>query len=210
MRSMRIAGSGLLAITLMTACGERNTPTEVTGTQDLQFSFANNPDNGNPRIVRFGDVFAFLLVDPRTDLFSVQASTNRQFGCNESPDLISIMEAQEIWHNTDDPAAGQLNQLVLGKGIYIAVFEGWEGWLASGEDCGDLFARKLADGPGNFTYTDNDFFAYLREHQNANAFGFTAQGNLNLLAGGTVHYNGISKCVGTVNRFQCVDQINLQ
>jgi hypothetical protein len=210
MRPIRITASGLLTVGLMAACGEGNAPIGVPGTSHPQYSFMNNPDNGNPRIVRFGDVFAYLLIDPSTDRFSVQASTNRQFGCNESPDLISLMEAQEIWHNVEDPAAGQLNQLVLGRGIYIAVFEGWESWLASGEDCADLFARKLADGIGNLTYTDNDFFSFLRETQNANAFGFSAQGKLNLVAGGSAHYNGMSKCVGNASHAQCVDRINLR
>jgi hypothetical protein len=210
---MRKLGTCLIAAlcttALLVACADTPTPTENTP----QFSFANNPFNGNPRIARFSDRAGYLLIDPTTNLFSVQASGNLQFGCNAPPDFFTFMDVQGILHNPDDPLFGQINELRLARGVFIAVFQGWADWEAGGFDCDDLFSRKLAEGVGNFTATDNDVFVFLRENNNANAFGFVAQGKLERVGGGTAHYNGVSKCVWDGNDFasgKCKDKINFR
>lgn len=207
---MRSLAFPLVAV-LFAGCG-REPPTAPERLVVPSFTFINNPDNGNPRIVRYGAGFGFLLIDPKTGLFSLQAATNRQLGCNVPPQFINFMDVQDILHNPDDPLAGQINELIIGKDIYIAVYEGWDEWVAAGSTCDDLFARKLAEGfNGNFRYTDNDLFIFLRDHNNHNAFGFVAQGKLNRVGGGTANYNGVSRCVwdgydGAT--LKCVDRIN--
>jgi len=75
-------------------------------------------------------------------------------------------------------------------------------------------SRKIAEGTGNFVNTDNDLSPDLRDHNNYNAFGFTAQGELDRVDGsGKVHYNGVSKCVWDgfdLATVKCEDKINLQ
>jgi len=174
------------------------------------YRVAWNPDNGNPRILRTEHTAAFLLIDPATGQFSLQAAWNRQFGCVDPPEIYTLVDIQDILHDPDDPLAAQINELILGRGVYIAVFDGWDAWTG---DCGDLFARKLAEGFGTITGTDNDVFVFLRESANSNAFGFVAQGRLTRTGGGAVHYNGVGRCVWDGNtgaRFRCTDRIVLR
>jgi hypothetical protein len=202
-----------LVVVLFAACG-REAPTAPEKSLAPSLSFINNPDNGNPRIIRYTTGVGFLQIDPKTRLFSLQAATNRQMGCNVPPQFISLMDVQDILHNPDDPLAGQINELIIGKDIYIAVYQGWDEWAAGGFDCNDLFARKVAEGfNGNFRYTDNDLFTFLRDHNNQNAFGFVSQGKLNRVGGGTAQYNAIGKCVWDgvdFTNIKCVDRINFR
>lgn len=211
MRDLHIAGTMLVLGALGAACADQPAQPHQPAANGPSFTFANNPDNGNPRIARFEDVVGYVIIDPVTNRFSLQASTNRQFGCNEPPDLFTFMDVQNILHNPDDPLVGQINEVRLGKGVYIAVFRGWDGWVAANFDCADLFSRKLAEGVGNFTNTDNDVFVFLREHTNTDAFGFVAQGRLTLVGGGTAAYNGVSKCTWDgvdIATLRCKDKIN--
>jgi hypothetical protein len=183
-------------------------PTTVTG--GPQFTFANNPDNGNPRIIRFGDRIGFLLVDPATNLFSLQAGTNRQFGCVSPPTYLTFHDVQQHLQTPDDPLASAIHELRILKDAYLAVYQGPYPFT----DCADLASRKIAEGIGSFRNTDNDLVTFLRDHNNYNAFGFVAQGRLQRVDGaGAVQYNGVSRCVwdgvdGT-EKFHCKDKINL-
>lgn len=203
----------LLVAVLCVGCG-RESPTTPQRLLVPSLTFMNNPDNGNPRIIRYTSDVAFLQIDFKTQLFSLQAATNRQFGCNNPPQFINLMDVQDILHNPDDPLAGRIKELIIGKDIYIAVYRGWDEWVASGFNCADLFARKVAEGfHGNLRYTDNDLFTFLREHNNHNAFGWVAQGKLDLVAGGTAQYNALGKCVWDGIDFaaiKCVDKLNFR
>jgi len=194
---------------LLVACG-REPAAPATAPNGPAFDFINNPDNGNPRIVRFGDRVGFLLVDAEANLFSLQAATNRQFGCVNPPTYLTFHDVQQILENPDDPEAGQIHELRILKDAYIAVFQGPYPF----SDCADLASRKLAEGFGSFRNTDNDLVIFLRETNNFNAFGFVAQGTLQRVGGGTAHYNGVSKCVWDgfdgAQLFRCKDKINLQ
>jgi len=194
---------------LLVACG-REPAAPATAPNGPAFDFINNPDNGNPRIVRFGDRVGFLLVDAEANLFSLQAATNRQFGCVNPPTYLTFHDVQQILENPDDPEAGQIHELRILKDAYIAVFQGPYPF----SDCADLASRKLAEGFGSFRNTDNDLVIFLRETNNFNAFGFVAQGTLQRVGGGRAHYNGVSKCVWDgfdgAQLFRCKDKINLQ
>jgi len=202
----RSLGSVLVALLVGAACTERPGPTAVRG--GPSFDFVNNPDNGNPRILRFGSTAGWVIVDVESNLFSLQAGTNRQFGCHAA-DVFDVMSVQRLLSNPDDPIARAM-EVRLGQDVYIAVFQGPFPFT----DCADLMSRKIAEGTGHFVNTDNDLAPFLRDHNNSNAFGFTAQGTLYLVDGsGRVHYNGQSKCVwdGTdPTTLKCEDKINLQ
>lgn len=209
MRPIPIAGTLVVGLALLAACAERPDPTAVRAGPAPSFDFSNNPDNGNPRIFRFGDRVGFLLIDAEANLFSLQAATNRQFGCVDPPTYLTFHHVQGILENPDDPLAGRINELRILKDAYLAVYRGPFPF----SDCADLASRKLAEGFGNFRNTDNDLFVFLRDHNNSNAFGFVAQGTLQRVGGGTAHYNGVSKCVWDGTDFasiRCKDQINLK
>lgn len=208
MRPIPIAGTLVLSLTLLAACADRSEPTAVRAGPAASFDFINNPDNGNPRIVRFGDRIGFLLIDVEANLFSIQAPTNRQAGCVNPPTYLTFTDVQQILLNPDEPLAAAIHELRILEDAYLAVYQGPFPF----SDCADLFSRKLAEGFGGFRNTDNDLVPFLRDHHNYNAFGFVAQGTLQRVGGGTAHYNGVSKCVwdGTdIASIRCEDRINL-
>jgi len=205
---MRKSCFTLVPLLLIVACGRE--PQAPAASDGPVFTFTNNPDNGNPRIVRFGDRVGFLLIDAQANLFSLQAGTNRQFGCVDPPTYLTFHDVQQILENPDDPAAGMIHELRILKDAYLAVYQGPFPF----SDCADLASRKLAEGFGSFRNTDNDLVIFLRETSNFNAFGFVAQGTLQRVGGGTAHYNGVSKCVWDgfdgAQLFRCKDKINLR
>lgn len=181
---------------------------DPANTSQPQFDFMNNPDNGNPRFLRFQDQVGFLLIDQQANLFSVQSPTNRQFLCVDPPTYLTFADVQQHINTPDDLLGSAIHELRILKGAYVAVYQGPFPFV----DCADLFARKLAEGIGSFRNTDNDLITFLRQHSNFNAFGFVAQGKLQLVGGGRAMYNGVSKCVWDgvdgVKKFKCVDKIN--
>lgn len=198
-------------VVLLLACGqEASAPTTSTRPE---FDFTNNSDNGNPRILRYGnELLGLLLVDPETHLFSTAGSL-QNWAATCPSNVLTVTNIQDIIHNSDDPIAGQINELYLGRGVYIAVYQGFSDWEAGGFDCGDLSARRIAEGTGSFTYTDNDLYIWAREHRLTNAFGFVAQGRLTRVAGGTVRYYGVSRCLWDgydIATLRCNDKINLR
>jgi len=205
MRASRlIIGCSLLCVA-PAACSDTRDPAAPGGPSA---SVSWNPDNGNPRIIRFQDNTGFLLIDPVTDVFSIQSWGDGQLGCNAPPTLYSYEDAQGILHPD-----GQINVLEMGRGIYIAVFRGWSAWAATGLDCGDLFPRKVAEGSGGIVFTDNDYDAPFRDSHNSDAYGFTATGQLALVGGGKVAYTGVSRCEwdgDTGARARCTDRIDLR
>ncbi len=202
---MRKSLLSLVSLLFLMGCADE--PTTITS--GPQFTFANNPDNGNPRLIRFGDRVGFLLIDPVANLFSLQAGTNRQFGCVNPPTYLTFHDVQQHLLTPDDPLASAIHELRILNDAYIAVYQG--PWPFA--DCADLLSRKLAEGIGSFRNTDNDLIVYLRENTNYNAFGFVAQGRLERVGGGTAVYNGVSKCVWDgvdgADKFHCKDKINL-
>jgi hypothetical protein len=194
----------LISLTVLLSCAQE--PTRLTS--GPQFDFANNPDNGNPRIIRFGDRIGLLIVDVEANLFSLQAGTNRQFGCVNPPTYLTFHDVQQILANPDDPESGAIHELRILKDAYIAVYQGPFPFA----DCADLASRKIAEGFGSFRNTDNDLLVFLRENTNHNAFGFVAQGSLRRVGGGTAQYNGVSRCVWDgedVSSVRCTEKINL-
>ena len=198
-------------VTLVLACGQE-TSAPTTSTRP-ELDFTSNPDNGNPRILRYGnDLLGLLLVDPETHLFSTVGSSETWAAACPS-NVLTVTDIQDIIHHPDDPIAGQINELYLGRGVYIAVYQGFSDWEAGGFDCTDLSARRIAEGTGRFTYTDNDLYVWGREHRLTNAFGFVAQGQLTRVAGGTVRYYGVSRCLWDgydIATLRCNDKIDLR
>lgn len=169
------------------ACSERPV---LTATDEAVFSpdvrtldnFSNNPDNGNDRVFRFEQNVFFVIFDPNSTL-AVAHSSFPDCGGDLEP-----VSTQWIQDNPDDPLSAKIREVTLADPINIFVVD-----LAQAGNCFGF--RLVASGTGKLVNTDNDIFTFLRPNNNANAFGFTAQGRLTAPAGDRVHYNGVSKVV---------------
>ncbi len=190
---MRTSPLTLVPLLLLVACDRGTVP--PTAAEGVSLNFTNNPDNAHPRIVRFQDVFGYFIVDWDRSLFSIQAATDGQFGCNATPTFYSFLDVQDLLNNTDDPVAGRVIELVQGRGVHIAVYRDPAGWVAAGLGCDALLERKVAEGTGNLTYTDNDLLAFLDPSRHVNAFGLAAQGRLVRTDGKRAAYSGVDRCV---------------
>jgi hypothetical protein len=199
----------LLLGVFVAACADQPAPTDIP---DAAYSYVNNPDIGNPRIVRIEGTWGYLLVDPANDMFAIIHSRNNLRGCNTQAIIYSFMEEQALFHNPDDPMGDKVSLIIHGRDVYMAVFEGYAAWYAGGRTCADLYASMVADGSGNLTETDNDYYSYLRPSNNANAYGYVANGKLDLLSGGKANFHGMSRCVWDGNdpaTSRCTNKIML-
>ena len=155
----------------------------------------NNPDNGNPRIVRFGEsFFAVSWTDPDNGL----RATHTNFPIGVEPDcgpqeLLDPVDVQNVGLLVDPFFESQIRANVQGPAWVI---------VRDVMQAGDCYGNKLvAEGMGNVHYTDNDIFFVGPEAPNANAWGFRGNGVLTTPAGGRVRYNGHSHFTVT-NDFQ--------
>ena len=181
----------VLAVAMALGCADQpTTPSTMTDGVGLApaFTFIKNPDNGNPHIYRFeSDVFYLIFQFPSgpppagtPDLVAVHSTTPDCGGGLEPADI------QQVIENPDDPASGKIRELTLADPINIFIVD-----LSQPGSC---FGFELvASGEGKLVNTDNDVLVFLRDSNNANAFGFTAHGQLYGPDGRMAHYNGASK-----------------
>lgn len=175
-----------LAVGLV-ACADQPSPTALSeGVAPAPaFNYLNNPDNGNARIFRFeSHVFFLIFQFPNTlppagtpDLVAVHSTTPNCGGILEPADFQSVVD------NPTDPTAGKVRELIQADPINIFIVD-----LSQSGNCFGF--QLVARGTGKLVNTDNDFFV---AGNNANAFGFTAQGQLTGPTGQKAHYNGVSK-----------------
>jgi len=187
---MRTSLAAGLALVLTFGCADQlTTPTALNEAAPAPaFNFLNNPDNGNARIFRFEQHVFFLIFQfpdaappaGTPDLVAVHTTTPDCGGILEPADLQAVLE------DPDDPFFNQVRQVTLADPINIFIVD-----LSQAGSCFGL--ELVASGTGKLVDTDNDLFIFLRDSNNANAFGFTAQGQLYSPAGQIAHYNGVSK-----------------
>jgi hypothetical protein len=173
----------------MAACGEGNTPTAVPSTPDPQYSFANNPDNGNPRITRYGVTdFAFSWTDPKTGLRATHTSFSlgTEPGCGPG-ETLDPLDAQDV-------GLADFNDILLSWAHTNMKGEVWI-IVRDTNRPGDCAGNALiAEGLGKVHLTDNDVFAWYPEEgsirNNDNSWGFMAQGTLTGVNGEKMQYSG--------------------
>ena len=187
---MRAPLAATLAIVLTFGCTDQPlTPSALSdgAAPAPAFNFLNNPDPGNNRIFRYeADLFLLIFQFPTSippagtpDLVAVHTTTPDCGGILEPADFQEIVDP-------DDPIFNQIRQVVQADPINIFIVD-----LAQAGSC---FGFELvASGTGKLVNTDNDVLVFLRENNNANAFGFTAQGTLYGPGGERAHYSGVSK-----------------
>lgn len=172
---------------LAVGCAEPTIPpdassTGLTGVPSLDNSFGNNPYNGNDRIFRFENTFVLTVFDPSSSLVAVLSSFPICGGAFEP------VATQWIMEHPDDPLTGQIRQVTLADPINIFVVD-------LNQPGGCFGFQLVASGTGKVTLTDNDVFVFLRDDNNANAYGYTVNGQLTTLAGDLVHFGGAVRVV---------------
>lgn len=199
-----------VALGLLAACADTPRPTEVAAPQRPAFDFTNNMDNGNLHILRDDNGrFAYFVEDAGAGLVAIIAVNDREDGCHRRT-YLSPADVQDIVANPSDPQNAAIHELVLGTDMFITVYRASS--FAEIADCADLASRKIAQGLGNSRNTDSDLFTFLYPHHNWDAFGIAAQGDLDLLAGGTTHFIGVNRCAWNGSDFatlRCTSKVNL-
>lgn len=203
----------------MAGCADGTTPTDVP---EPAFDFTNNVDNGNPMISRFNTLGWVALQDDDEALFAVIATSNIEMGCHRPYQVLAVHSVQNVVHDPADPDAGKVNRVWRTKGAFITVYEGnqaawWgsfphTGWPPA-TACAELAGMKVAEGFGNYTVTDNDLFSLKYDGANHNSFGTAAEGQLERVGGGKLHFNLAGRCVFDGEdgaTMKCHTKINLQ
>jgi len=155
----------------------------------LSRGFSNGPETPGI-IVRTETGFFLVAFDFENQLISIHTTTDDILGCRDLTNVFPDADFQRIFSPADEIL---VQDLLLSKKHFVAVFD----LSAPLGTCEEILAAKLAEGTAQFVLTDNDFFAFLRDFGiRANAFGFTAQGTLELMnGGGKAHYNTVQRFV---------------
>lgn len=147
-----------------------------------RFDFTNGPSS-LPNVFRFNNRVFFAWADfERNMAILVNSPTNdpsdlRACGGALRPDFVSVQRVgllQEVLH-----------ALRLAREVNILVFDPAP---ATFEDL--CAATPIASGTGNLTSTDNDIFV---TGNGANAFGFRAQGTVELATGGSARVTAVQQ-----------------
>ena len=148
----------LVPLFLLSSCSEQ--PTSAPAAPAPSFDFSNGPaEPGASYIVRgaYGG-FGYFLVDPETEL----AALITDEACDAFADA-TLIPFQTIF----SPAAEGIEMYHEGGWINTLILE-------PPYECDDI----LATGQVKNRWNDNDFFAFLFEHDRANAFGGGANGRV--------------------------------
>ncbi|PYO38167.1 MAG: hypothetical protein DMD29_14090 [Gemmatimonadetes bacterium] len=175
MKPQSLVTLGLLLPLLPVACDRP--ATVVTSAPPPQFDFTNGPSD-LPNVFRGDSILLFVWPDYTTNLvIAVNApdggvSSLRRCGSSLRPEpqpVQTVGEMQDV-----------MRQLRLLRDVNIHVYSpvpaGFSGFMSL---CG---ATPIAQGTGNLISTDND---RLVTGNGANAFGFRAEGTVDLVAGGS-------------------------
>lgn len=197
---MRWLMAATLVLFVAGACERQPTEPVTSGVAPVDGSptlddWSNNPDNGNLRIFRGGTHWAMCWNDSDSPLRACHATV--PLGGGSEPDcglqgLGEQVEFQEVLidEQTDDGAPFDRVGFNLKGDVFITVRD-----QSIGGDC--FGSEVVAEGWGQFHYTDNDLFGttFGEDNNYTNSFGFRANGRLTTPAGDMVAYNGHLKFV---------------
>lgn len=194
MQSLRIAGCALVAATLMGGCSEPNKPTEGAGTRSPKSNFSNAPSQSGLRVVRGTSFFFFVVFDADHGMAAAINGRDGIANCGEPFTVSQPGRFQDVLNPSDEIL---VQELFKADAAFVHVYA-WDGVPPPDDDafCALLTGPRIARGRARLVSTDNDFFAFLRSMPiRADAFGFTAQGTVNLTAGGTARFNAVDRVV---------------
>jgi hypothetical protein len=146
-------------------------------------------------VVRGTSAFLFLLFDFEHRLAAAHNARDGFRGlCGDVTTVFTPGEFQDILSPADEIL---VQELFKAEGAFVNVYP-WDGVFPPTVEalCDFLHGTRLAQGTARLVNTDNDFFAFLRDAPiRADAFGFTAQGTVNLASGGQAQYNAALRFV---------------
>lgn len=150
------------------------------------FNFANGPESPGPNVFRFKDGLGIFYADPERELSAIHGGDVVEF-CLTGGTTFPLVDIQEVKPKQNPD---RIIQLLQADDVETTV------WPFPSFDC-DLFTTTppLATGTVDLVNTDNDLLVFLRDNNNANAFGFAAHGQLMRSNGRTAHFNGVSRIV---------------
>lgn len=176
-------------VLLLSFVGCDQQPTAPVGEETPALNWMNNPDNGNVRIARFQEHFAFSWTDPRNGLRATHTTLPLPIGLPQETDCgpqaeLDPLDVQDVglFIEGEEFFLSQLHRNQTGR-LWVIIRDV--------NQVGDCFGNKLiAEGLGEVHNTDNDLFGVGPEANNANAFGVGASGTLTKVGGGTLRYTG--------------------
>ena len=172
---------------LIAACAQEPVaPTSQQISSGPSYAWANNPDNGNPRIVRGADYFGTCWTDPSNGLrachlvYPLGGGGNPDCGLQEDSDPIEYQDVG-TW-NPEDPYSSWIHRVVKGP-VFITIRDVNQVGTCAGN-------VLVAEGWGEFRYIDNDTFGSPLGG-NTNAWRFRGNSNdLRAPDGTRMVYNG--------------------
>lgn len=173
-------------LTGLTACDRQPAAPATEDTPSL--NWMNNPDNGNIRIARFQEHFAFSWTDPRNGLrathttFPIPFMDAPETDCGPQEELTPL-DVQDVGLiDAIDLFASQIRRNMEGP-LWVIIRDVNQAGSCYGN-------RLIAEGWGEMHYSDNDLFGAGPEDNNANAWGFGGKGTLVTPQGEQVRYSG--------------------
>ena len=177
----------ILPLLVGTASCDRQPNAPVTE-ETPSLNWMNNRDNGNIRIQRYQDIFAFSWTDPRSGLRATHTTFPIPFMGAPEPDCGPqsagpMLDIQDVGlFNELDEFSSQIRRNLKGP-VWVIIRDVTQAGTCYG-------VKLIAEGPGEIHLNDNDVFGVGPEASNSNAWGFGATGTLTKVGGGVVKYAG--------------------
>ena len=174
----------LLVMVFAVGCNDQNTPTALNDdTSAVLFKISNAPANSGPIVARDQGFFAVFTVDTKAGISAIHGFDVVDFCTPPIGTTFDLVDRQRVFTPTE---AAAVNELLQGSDVTTSV------WPFTNFSCSAfLTTTPLATGTVDLVLTDNDFFAFLRASPaRANAFGWNANGQLDLSGGGTGQFSG--------------------
>lgn len=190
MKRMTILSAVLLVMVFAVGCNDQNTPTALNDdTSAVLFKISNAPANSGPIVMRDQtNNFAVFYADTKAGVGTIHGFDVVDFCTPPIGTTFDLLDRQRVFTPTE---AAAVNELLQGSDVTTSV------WPFTNPTCNAfLTTTPLATGTVDIINTDNDFFAFLRfSPARANAFGWNANGQLDLSGGGTGQFSGHFRAV---------------
>jgi hypothetical protein len=175
------------------SCDQQPVEPQPDQVAEATFDWMNNPDNGNPKILRYEDEYWWQPWDVDREWLGIMQTEPAPWFCDLGEDSGPIA-FQRIVH---DPEVEEGLEKLLAKGeVWVAVWDASScNWDAGYPDCAvscDFFTstEPIATGYAKVSQRDNDLNAWTCERNSTNVWGTKSQGQLDLTDGsGTVAFN---------------------
>jgi hypothetical protein len=187
------SSTSLMALALASLSAVACTEPTPTGSRP---SLSSAPEASGPIVGRSSSGFFFAAFDAQHGLFAIHIGRDGFGFCGEPFTLFHPGQFQDVLTPPDELL---IQELFRAEGAFVSIYA-WDGQdiLQTDEILCDFLLNgpRLARGTAHLVNTDNDLLAGLRnEPIRADAFGFTAEGTVELTGGGRAHYSALSRFV---------------